>query len=1497
LIKHHDVNSFLDVPPVDSDVILDDSPISESPGTTIDRYKLLEKIGEGGMAVVYMAEQEKPIRRKVALKIIKLGMDTRQVIARFEAERQALAMMDHPNIAKVLDAGATETGRPYFVMELVKGVSITEYCDGSELSTPARLDLFLQVCNAVQHAHQKGIIHRDIKPSNVMVTQRDGTPVPKVIDFGIAKATSRRLTEKTLFTRYAHIIGTPAYMSPEQAELSELDIDTRSDIYSLGVLLYELLTGATPFSEEELREAGYIEMQRLIREEEPAKPSTKLSTLGETLTDVARHRRSTPDLLRKAIRGDLDWIVMKSLEKDRVRRYETANGLAMDIQRHLEHEPVLARGPSTTYRVQKFLQRHRSQTVAALATAVAVGAVTVILSMWSRDRLRLTEAEGLRHGSILSQAREQFTKADGETALETIKPILESEHVGPEARLLYAGILVEDRRYDDAVARLEDLVSERPEIAGAAHSLWARALWESQSLDAEKLKQVDEHRQKAQELLPETAEAYFLRAMTALTIKEKLEMLDAALDLDPGHYESCRLRAFTYYASRKYDRLLDDARAMIVLRPLDSLGYSLRAIAWHQLGQYEEAVEDCDSAIGLTVEEDPQYVDLNAQRCDTLMAMCQYDRVIADARQCLGVVADAVPLEFRVFCALTALGNYEQAGSLFKRVTDSNPVARGKLRNWSRKYVFDTLEAGRAWYPPGSKPEGVAFLAMLEADETYHQLSAKARRVVTDAFTGHWSPDGTKLAFSTGFHGRSGVAVWDAETGQADLLIVPGKDPDWSPDGRYIVFVHDRHALPLSELASAEPGDPPSASQDEEVWIMKADGTEPRRLTSGHWPCWSRDPNHIYFHSRTDNMLCQMSIEDSEAKPQTVLKCADPLPEISPDGKYVACAEGLSLKVFELESGLLSTELKFPCRPRGKTWSSDSRELCFGAKKFLDIPSGLWVYSLDEKQTRKVLDGSVFPISLALDGTKLLFNLHAPYFEIWVANLDPNVGIVDSLGPGLTLEEHLHEKLALYTQRIEADPENPDNYYLRAQCHDYLGDRASANADMRRWSAVAGGGQPSDLPFAPRRDFRNVVSLPFDYELVFSAERPVNTISIMSFAFGQKGRCKMKLFKIPMFVTSLFGLGLLSGLDAPPVYADFVYGEPTNLGPPVNTSYGDLAPCISADGLSLYFQTNRAGGSGGHDLWVTTRDTTDDEWGPPRNLGPTVNTSSQDTHPRISADGLSLYFTSTRAGGWGNYDVWMTTRETTDDDWGEPENLGPTVNSPADEGCASISADGLELYIGGWQVARPGGYGDADLWVTTRATTEDDWGPPENLGDTVNGGDDDGFPFISADGLKLYFNSTRAGGYGGLDIWVTTRATKDADWGPPVNLGPTINSTFHAFNHSLSANGSTLYFSSDRPGGSGRNDVWQASVIPIVDFNGDSKVDRLDMGLLMLNWGTDNSLCDIGPTPWGDGIVDSKDLMVLAEHGAILAGDVNYDGVVDFRDLAELVKNWLRQQP
>ena len=362
----------------------------------IGPYHILQKIGEGGCGTVYMAEQREPVRRRVALKVIKLGMDTKQVIARFEAERQALALMDHPNIAKVLEGAATESGRPYFVMELVRGIPITRYCDENELDTQQRLDLFIQVCHAVQHAHQKGVIHRDLKPSNILVADHDGVPVPKIIDFGIAKATAgQTLTNKTLFTALEQFIGTPAYMSPEQAKLSGLDIDTRTDVYSLGVLLYELLTGKVPFEPEDFDSAGLDEMRRIIREKDPVRPSTRLNNLGRAeQTALARRRRSEPPKLIRLMRGDLDWIVMKCLEKDRARRYETANGLAMDIQRQLANEPIVARPPSKLYRLQKLVRRHK------LAFAAAGAVLAALLAGLGLSTLMFVKERAARHETM-----------------------------------------------------------------------------------------------------------------------------------------------------------------------------------------------------------------------------------------------------------------------------------------------------------------------------------------------------------------------------------------------------------------------------------------------------------------------------------------------------------------------------------------------------------------------------------------------------------------------------------------------------------------------------------------------------------------------------------------------------------------------------------------------------------------------------------------------------------------------------------------------------------------------------------------------------------------------------------------------------------------------------------------------------------------------------------------------------------------------------------------
>jgi serine/threonine protein kinase len=381
---------------------VEEPPLSEHSGTVIGPYKLLEQIGEGGFGVVFLAEQQQPVRRKVALKVLKPGMDTRQVVARFEAERQALALMDHPNIARVLDGGQTTSGRPYFVMDLVKGLPITAYCDQARLTPRERLELFVHLCQAVQHAHQKGIIHRDLKPSNVLVTFQDGTPLVKVIDFGIAKALGQQLTDKTLFTGFAQMIGTPLYMAPEQAALSNVDVDTRSDIYSLGVLLYELLTGTTPFERERLKEMGYDELRRIIREEEPPRPSLRISTLGEAATPLSAQRQSDPKRLSQLCRGELDWIVMKALEKDRGRRYETASAFAADVQRYLNDEPVLACPPSAGYCLRKFLRRHRGPVLAAALVLLSlvggivgttVGLLQAQASAEAERRARRGEAE------------------------------------------------------------------------------------------------------------------------------------------------------------------------------------------------------------------------------------------------------------------------------------------------------------------------------------------------------------------------------------------------------------------------------------------------------------------------------------------------------------------------------------------------------------------------------------------------------------------------------------------------------------------------------------------------------------------------------------------------------------------------------------------------------------------------------------------------------------------------------------------------------------------------------------------------------------------------------------------------------------------------------------------------------------------------------------------------------------------------------------------------
>jgi serine/threonine protein kinase len=432
LRAHDDPGRFLEPAAPEQGKTGDAGPLAEGPGTCIGPYKLVQQIGEGGMGVVYIADQAEPVKRRVALKIIKPGLDSEHVIHRFEAERQALAMMDHTNIARVLDAGTTAAGRPYFVMELVKGVPITKYCDELHLSLRERLELFVPICQAVQHAHLKGIIHRDLKPTNVLVAMEDGRPVPKVIDFGVAKALHNRLTERTLVTEFGAVVGTLEYMSPEQAELSALDIDTRADLYSLGVLLYELLTGTTPLTRARLKRAALDELLRVIRDEEPPKPSTRLTESKESLPELAARRRTEPARLAREVRGELDWIVMKCLEKDRTRRYEGATGLARDVQRYLADEAVEACPPSAVYRFRKFARKHRAAllTATTFATLLIAG---VVISAWQAVRARQAEAAALEQRDAAEQERQRAEDAERAARTERDRATAEKQRADEQA--------------------------------------------------------------------------------------------------------------------------------------------------------------------------------------------------------------------------------------------------------------------------------------------------------------------------------------------------------------------------------------------------------------------------------------------------------------------------------------------------------------------------------------------------------------------------------------------------------------------------------------------------------------------------------------------------------------------------------------------------------------------------------------------------------------------------------------------------------------------------------------------------------------------------------------------------------------------------------------------------------------------------------------------------------------------------------------------------------
>jgi len=1037
--------------------------LAEQPGTRIGRYKLLDVLGEGGMGIVHLAEQEHPIKRQVALKIVKPGMDSQRVIARFEAERQTLALLHHPAIAQVYDAGTTETGRPYFVMELVTGIAMTDYCDRHKLTIEERLKLFLLVCEAVQHAHQKGIIHRDIKPSNILVSLEDNNAAPKIIDFGIAKALTDSLTERTLTTEQGEFVGTPEYMSPEQTKMTSDGVDTRTDIYSLGVVLYRLLTGVLPFDPKTLRKGGVEDVRRVIREENPKTPSTRLSKVSnEASTKLAMLRRTDVRTLRQKLHGDLDWITLKAMEKEPERRYPTAHALAEDIRRHLHDEPVTARPPTTVYRLRKFVRRNRIQVIAGacMALVALMGLLSIRLfrqNLANTNRLTLQKTE-----AAFSAAEIFYEEGQDEQALEQTRLLLELAPNHFDGLLLRARILTDMGRMEEAFQILEPLEAEHPE-EGVVYELLSM-LYVELGNDA----LVTRYRTLADKFPSQTPEALIVRARTAETLDEMVRLLSDALNLDRQHYLARKMRALTYAALRDFENMERDADKLIFVQPENPSGYALRAVALRRMERYNEAIENHNRAIEWAGDAYSDIAELYDQRRETYFRMGHYEQALADARTCVDKQPDDSRYKCGLLGALVVLGRYGEADAECASPPD---VLIYHFVPWLAKYVVGRLESGRELALPDRTETGPTARMLRWIHGYYEDLRSKTHRLVPSSAAADYSPDGQQLVCARLDPGRvwhhetplarpqrpgsKGIdVVEDVEAGSIRSLVSFGHFPRWSPDGKYIAFVKS----PWSYRSAFE-----------QIYIIPAAGGDPWHLVKGVLLGWSKDSRYIYYHRYSgDWFICKKAFDDPEAEPERIIYSPSYFPAISPDEKYIAYEHRGEILITDIDTKETIAAWRLPVlpvyfqaawrkpmptdyEPIPIEWSPTGRELSLGSEL---TGFGFWIYDLETKTARRVLPGAVVWGRWSCDGTKMALVVGHPAWEIWEADIDPNRPTVESLGPGLTTEQHCREMIAEMKDWIAWWPEKVRptlSGRVEAFCYAGLGQEEETVAGLDKW--------------------------------------------------------------------------------------------------------------------------------------------------------------------------------------------------------------------------------------------------------------------------------------------------------------------------------------------------------------------------------------------------------------------------------------------------------------